>query len=278
MRRNTQPNRGFFFFIAMFMCSCLIMTSTAGLLASVEGIASTPLYFIADFFSTVTRGAGNALTDLQQIGRLRQRNAELEEALARSQAELVNLREVASDAQRLADLLEYRSAFQNQETVTAEVIAYDPNALTRTIIINRGSRDGIAPGMPVTTQLGLVGRVTNVTATAARVLLVTDPTNNVSARLQTSREQGTVIGLLSGSLRMDLIPLDATVDDGDIVITSGLGGNFPPDIPIGQVTSSSRESGALSQTAELRPLVNFDQLEFVLVVTSFQPVDISVFD
>jgi rod shape-determining protein MreC len=278
MRRNAPSNRGLFFFMMMFMCSCLIMTSTAGLLASVEGIASTPLYFIADFFSTVTRGANNTLQDLQQLGRSRQRIGELEEALARSQAELVQLREVASDAQRLADLLEYRSAFTNQETITAEVIAYDPNALTRTIIINRGSRDGLTPGMPVTTQLGLVGQITDVTATAARVLLVTDPSNNVSARLQTSRAQGTVIGLLSGSLRLELIPLDETVDDGDIVITSGLGGDFPADIPIGQVTSSSRESGALTQTAELRPLVNFDQLEFVLVVTSFQPVDISAFD
>lgn len=278
MRRNGQPNRSILFLFSMFLCSCMIMTSTAGLLASVEGIASTPLYFLSDIFSNASRSTNRIVSDLREIGQSRQRIAELEDALARSQAELVELREIASDAQRLAELLEYRSAFQNQETVTAEVIAYDPNALTRTIVINRGSRDGLSVGMPVTTQQGLVGQIIDVTATASRVLLVTDPTSNISARLQTSRAQGTVIGLLTGSLRMDLIPLDDTVDDGDIVITSGLGGSFPPDIPIGQVTSSSREAGALSQSAELRSLVNFDRLEFVLVVTSFVPVDISAFD
>ncbi len=278
MRRNPQPARGILFLGAIFLCSCMIMTSTAGLLASVEGLASTPLYFIADIFSAASRGVNNTLTDLRQLSSLRERNVELEESLAQLQAELVDLREVASDAQRLAELLDYRSTFLNQQTITAEVIAYDPNALTRTIIINRGSRDGVSVGMPVTTQAGLVGRITHVTAVASRVLLVTDPSINVNARLQTTRAHGKISGLLSGGLRMELIPFDAMVEDGDIVITSGLGGTFPPDIPIGQVTSSLRETSGLTQSAEVRSLVNFDQLEFVLVVTSFEPVDISAFD
>lgn len=278
MRNNPQPARGMLFLSAVFLCSCMIMTSTAGLLASVEGLASTPLYFIADMFSAIPRGVNNTLRDLQQLSHSRERIIELEEALAKLQAELVDSREVASDVQRLAELLDYRATFLNQETITAEVIGYDPSSLTRTIIINRGSRDGIAVGMPVTTQAGLVGRVTDVTAVASRVLLVTDPTINVNARLQTTRAQGTISGLLSGGLRMQLIPLDATVEDGDIVITSGLGGTFPPDIPIGQVTSSLRETSGLTQSAEVRSLIDFGQLEFVLVVTSFQPIDISAFD
>jgi rod shape-determining protein MreC len=278
LRNNPQPARGALFLGAIFLCSCMIMTSTAGLLASIEGLASTPLYFIADIFSVASRGVNNTLTDLRQIATYRERIIELEEALAQFQAEAVDLREVASDAQRLAELLDYRSTYLNQQTITAEVIAYDPNALTRTIVINRGSRDGVAVGMPVTTQAGLVGRVTNVTAVASRVLLVTDPSINVPARLQTTRAQGKVSGLLSGGLRMELIPLDAVVEDGDIVITSGLEGTFPSDIPIGQVTSSLRETSGLTQSAEVRSLVNFDQLEFVLVVTSFEPIDISTFD
>lgn len=253
------------------------MTSTAGLLASIEGLASTPLYFIADIFSAASRGVNNTLTDLRQISTFRERIIELEEALAQLQAEAVDLREVGIDAQRLAELLDYRSSYLNQQTITAEVIAYDPNALTRTIIINRGSRDGVSVGMPITTQAGLVGRVTDVTAVASRVLLVTDPTINVPSRLQTSRAPGKISGLLSGGLRMELIPSGSVVEVGDIVITSGLGGTFPPDIPIGQVVSSV-ETSALTQSAEVRSLVDFDRLEFVLVVTSFEPVDISAFD
>ena len=77
---------------------------------------------------------------------------------------------------------------------------------------------------------------------------------------------------------MDMIPLDSQVREGDLVITSGLGGNFPPDLVIGQVTSVSLSPDALNRVAQVHSLVDFDTLEFVLVVTNFQPIDLSVFD
>ncbi|PJF21058.1 MAG: rod shape-determining protein MreC, partial [Phototrophicales bacterium] len=235
----------------MFACGCLIITSAAGSLAGIEGFAGTPLNILSGIFTDVTQGLDNLVSDLREIQRLRARNAELEEALARSQAELVELREIASDAQRLAALLDYTNTFTNQETIVAEVISYDPNALFKTIVINKGSRDGIAPGMPVVTDQGLVGRVIDVTSNAARVLLIIDPSSYVSARLQTTRAQGSVRGQLTGNLEMIMIPLDAEVQEGDIVITSGLGGNFPPDIPIGQVTSKRQFEFELNQVAQI---------------------------
>ncbi len=278
MRRNWRSNPFLFFIVSLFMCSCLILTSLSGLLTSAEGLAATPLYFVSDFFSDASEQLNDAVEDLQQIQTLRERNAELEEALARSQAELVRLREIESDYRRIAALVDYTNAFDTQETVTAEVIGYDPNALLRTIIINVGSRNGITTDMPVVTQQGLIGRVIKVTDNASQVLLIIDPNSNVSSRLQTTRAQGTIEGLLAGNLRMRLIPLDADVQVGDIVLTSGLGGNFPADVPIGQITSRRQFESELYQTAEVRSFVDFDRLEFVLVVTNFQPVDLSVFE
>jgi rod shape-determining protein MreC len=98
----------------------------------------------------------------------------------------------------------------------------------------------------------------------------------VSARIQTTRIAGSVRGDVNAALSMDLIPLGSLVQEGDIVITSGLGGNFPADITIGQVSSVRQEE--LFQSAQVRSLVNFDVLEIVLVITNFQPVDLSVFD
>lgn len=278
MRRNWRTNRIVFFFISLFLCSGLILTSVAGIIAPVEGIAATPLNFLAGIFNDLTRGAGGLFSDLAEIQDLRARNAELEEALAQFQAELVELREIASDYQRLSDLLDYTSSVQNQETIAAEVINYDQNSLLRTIAINRGTRDGITRGMPVVTHQGLVGRVINVTANASRVLLVTDPSSHVSARLQTTRDQGSVQGQLTGNLRMVMIPQEAEVRVGDLVFTSGLGGNFPSDIPIGQITSKHQFEFELNQEAEVHSLVDFDTLEFVLVITSFQPIDLSAFE
>jgi rod shape-determining protein MreC len=260
------------------VCVGLIFGSISGRLGGVENILSTPLQFISTFFNQAAQTANDLFSNLAEVQTLRERNEQLEEALARSQAELVELREIASDAARLSELLDYVSAVDSQETLTAEVIGYDQNNLLRTIIINKGARDGLATGMPVVTKQGLVGRIIDVTALASRVLLISDPSSSVSARLQTSRAQGAVQGRLTGSLRMSLIPLEAEVEVGDVVLTSGLGGNFPPDIVIGQVTSVRQFEFELNQEAEVRSLVNFDTLEFVLVITNFEPIDISVFD
>lgn len=278
MRRNWTANRILFLIFCLFLCGGLILVSAAGSLSVAEDTASTPLNFISGVFNNVAQRANTFAGDLAEIQTLRQRNAELEEALAQFQAELVDLREIASDYQRIADLLEYTTASPDQEFVPADVINFDQNARLRTIVINRGARDGIAVGMPVIVRQGLVGRILNVSANASRVLLITDESSFVSARLQTTREEGSVQGNLAGNLRMIDIRLDASVQVGDIVVTSGLGGNFPPNLTIGQVESNRQLEFELNQEAEVRSLVDFSTLEIVLVITSFQPIDLSVFD
>lgn len=276
MRQNWRSNRLLYLIVILIICIGLIVGSLSGFLASAEGFLAAPLNFVSGIFNRIAITISNTAVDLAEIQQLRQRVAELEETLAQFQAELVDLREVASDYERLADLLDYTSTTENQEFVTADVIGLDQSGFLRTMVINRGTRDGIAVGMPVVTRQGLVGRVINVTANAARVELITDSNSAISARLQTTRVQGIVVGD-AGGLRMELIPLGQPIQEGDLVITSGLGGNLPPDIPIGQVARISSDVYALNQQAELRTLVNFDTLEIVLVVTSFQPVDTAIF-
>jgi rod shape-determining protein MreC len=277
--RRWRSNRRVFLIVCLLIAFGLIISSQLGILSPAEGLASVPLNFISGIFNRISLAISGSVGDLADIETLRARNADLEEALVKFQSELVDLREIASDYQRLAELLDYTSTTQNQEYITANVIANaDPNSLLRTIVIDRGARDGIAVGMPVVTKQGLVGRVYNVSANAARILLIIDPTSSISARLQTTRAEGSVVGQLSGDLNMTFIPLDATVQQGDLVITSGLGGNLPPDIVIGQITSKRQFEFELYQEAVVRSLNNFDTLEIVLVITNFQPTDLSVFD
>lgn len=278
MVRNWRSNRPVFLAVSLFFCFGLMILSQVGLLAPLENILAVPLNLASGVFNDVALSLVSGVTDVAELQNLRQRNADLEEALAQFQSELVELREIASDYERLAELLDYTTAVTNQEFVTADVINVDQTGLRRTIIINRGTRDGIRLGMPVVTGQGLIGRVLDVSATASRVLLITDRDSAVSARLQSSRAQGSVQGQLSGNLRMTMIPLGSTVQVGDLVITSGLGGNFPPDIIIGVVTSIRQFEFELFQEAEVTSLNNFDTLEFVLVITSFEPVDLSAFE
>ncbi len=260
-------------------CTALIVMSQLGILSPVRGLIAAPLNLITGVFNRLTLGVVNGADNFADVETLRQRNADLEEALARFQAELVDLREIASDYQRLAGLLDYTTAAQDQEFVSADVISNaDSNSLLRTMVINRGARDGIEVGMPVVTQLGMIGRILDVTASASRVLLITDPSSAISGRLQTTRAEGSVVGQPSGDLRMTFIPLDANVQEGDIVVTSGLGGNLPADLVLGQVISVQQLQNELFQEAVVRNLNDFNTLEIVLVITNFQPVDLSVFD
>jgi rod shape-determining protein MreC len=257
----------------------LIVLSQTGILGPVRGIAASPLNFLTGIMTRISTSLSTNTQGIEDIETLRRRNADLEEALARFQSELVELREIASDYQRLADLVNYSMASDDRTFIAADIIARsDPNAPLRTIVISRGTRDGLTVGMPVVTQLGLIGRILQVTANASRVLLVTDPSSAVSARLITSRAEGSVVGRLGGDMVMEFIPLNAEAQPGDIVTTSGLGGNFPSDVTIGQVTSVRQQEAELFQEAVVRSLIDFDTLEMVLVITSFQPVDLSVFE
>jgi len=129
--------------------------------------------------------------------------------------------------------------------------------------------------MPVVTQQGLVGRVDAVIANAARIKLITDSTSVVNVRLQSAEIEAQLQGSLTGDVFLDMIPLDETIEPGDVVLTSGLGGNYPPNIFVGQVLSTQRRENALFQTASVQPIVDFSSINAVLVVTNFRAVDIS---
>ncbi|MDX2139360.1 MAG: rod shape-determining protein MreC [Chloroflexota bacterium] len=278
IQRNPRARRGIFLLITLFVCLVLFIISAIGLLAPIEGLAGTPLNALSGLFNRIALALTGGVSDLAEIQELRQRNADLEEALARLQPQLVEALEIQSDYERLADLIDYTERFPDQQFIAADVIGGDANNLLRstTIIINRGARDGIAVRMPVVTGQGLVGRITRVSADAAQVLLITSSESRVSARVQVSRAEGSVIGNVDGSLTLGFVPLNAGLADNDIIITSGLGGNFPADIVIGQAINVRQTE--LAQEADVRSLINFDILEVVLVITSFQPVDLSVFE
>lgn len=278
LRSLGRPSRLLLLIFMLSLCGGLILLSVAGALTAVEDVAAAPLRGLSGLFNRLSLSLSATFEELNNLGQLRERIAELEEQLARRQIESIQLREAASDYERLIDLLSYTSALENQEYLTADVIAVEQTGIARSVIINRGTRDGIAVGMPVTTDLGLVGRIIRVSANAAQVQLINDENSAVSSRLQTSRAHGSIIGQASGVLRLTMVDLDEEIRQGDLVITSGLGGNFPADIVVGQVTSVRQFEFELFQEAEVRSLIDFGALEFVLVITSFEPIDLTVFE
>ena len=209
----------------------------------------------------------------RDITSLRQRNAELESEVAALRAQVIELSERASQVDTLAALVDYSRANPESRYVAADVIGRDPSPFLHYIIINRGSNDGILRGMPVVTDQGLVGRVDAVIADASRIQLITDPLSAVNIRLQSSDVEAVLSGSITGDLSLNLIPQDVIIEEGDLVLTSGLGGGYPTDLPIGQVTNIRKREADLFQEASVQPVVDFSRLSIVLVITNFRPVN-----
>ncbi|MEW6579492.1 MAG: rod shape-determining protein MreC [Chloroflexota bacterium] len=273
-----RGGRVFSFGMMLLAVLLLITLSMTGALGPLESIVAVPLNLIQRVVGSPARTVGGLVDDLAAYQRQKQRIDDLEEALAVYQAELAQLREKGEDYDRLAALLDYnRFGPEDHEYVTCDVIGMGATGFVRSIQINCGRRDGVSLLDPVVTERGLVGRVAQVSATGAQVLLVSDPKSSVNARLQTTRHDGVVIGQLSGDLVMSFIPIDATVSEGDLVMTSGLGQTLPPDLLVGQVLSVSLAETELYQEARVRSLVDFDRLEIVQVLVNFEPVDLTIF-
>jgi rod shape-determining protein MreC len=114
-----------------------------------------------------------------------------------------------------------------------------------------------------------------VIADAARVQLINDPASSVNVRLQNAETEASLVGSVTGDLLLQLIPQDVNVQQGDLVLTSGLGGGYPPDLIVGQVVNVRSRDFDLFQQATVQPVVDFNRLEIVLVIVNFKPVDIS---
>jgi rod shape-determining protein MreC len=249
----------------------------AGLLQPLEGLLlrlTTPLQGGVSFVTGQFDELSQTARDLRD---LRQRNEELEEQNASLLLENVRLREIEVEASRLRDLLNFAQANPSFEIqgahVVGRVVAHDPSSLQRYLTLDVGQEEGVARNMPVVTDRGLVGRISETGQGWSRVLLIIDPTSTVSALTQSTRASGSIEGQADGSLVMRSIPQSDTVSVGDTVFTSGLGGNFPRQILIGQIVEAERRDYELYQSATVQPTVDFDHLEAVLIVTGFEPIE-----
>lgn len=253
----------------------LIALALGGYLAPITRLGLNPLIAAQTWFSIRVLAIQDYLNAPQDVARLRQRNAELEAEVARLQTEIITLQQQIAETRLLSSLVDFARVNPEYRYLGAAVISRDPSPFLQYVIINRGSDDGLRRGMPVVTAQGLVGRIAAVTAGAARVQLITDASSTINIRLDPSRAQGIMQGQVTGEVSLDMIPRQAEVASGELVLTSGLGGNYPPDILIGQVVSVRSRETDLFQRAAVQPVVDFSGLEIVLVITNFRPVEIA---
>ncbi len=214
------------------------------------------------------RGYWRAMTVLQSENeQLKKENDEL-------RAANIQMASISAENRELRTLLEYKNQHKQQTVVAAKVIARNFGDAQDSIYIDAGQDKGLARDMAVV-HGGLVGVVDEVYADNARVLLMTSPRFRIGARVlrADSRAVGIVggIGAASSQLLMEHIAREASVREGDVIITSGYSGSHPEDILIGKVTKVHMDSVGLLQQADLEATADVADVERVLVITGFSP-------
>ena len=252
----------------------LLLLHEGGQLQPIENIVQVVLSPIERVASGVFGGAGNLFGAVRDLNELRERNAELEKQNQDLLTEIAQLRGLQGENSTLRELLNFTQENPTYKYQPAAVIGRDPSPYLRYITINAGSREGLKPGMPVVTAGStLIGRVADVGFRSAKVQLLNDLSSAVNVRLQTTNVTGLAQGQQDGSLLVQYLPLATEIITNDIALTSGLGGNLPRNLVVGQVTGVDKKDFDVAQSAQLRPAADYDRLDVVLVITNFEPIE-----
>jgi len=229
---------------------------------------------ISAFIRSFTYGPFYAFSNhIKELEGVRDDNRRLHQKVMELSLRNFWLNEEHLENQRLRELLRFRSELTHK-VIPADVVAVDPNRRYFSVWINKGSREGVKRNMPVVNMHGLVGKVVDVSAHSSVVQLMIDPSFRASALDQRSRVFGIIKPGSGFTLRLDNVPLQEDAMVGDQVISSGLGGIFPPGIKIGVVISVensetfSKEdrSFGIFKMIQVKPSVDFSSLEELFVL------------
>src|SRR3990172_7118335 len=259
-------------FTLMLAAAGLLALNLAGYLEPAKSLVLRPIGAVQGWLATRAAALRRLLNSPGDVLSLREENERLRAEISQLEQENIALREQAAEAEILSALLGYARSQPDSRYLAANVIGRDVSPFIRSLWIGRGSDAGLTRGMPIVTERGLVGRVAEVFATVARVQLITDPSTVVNVQFQTSRTDGALRAQVNGELWVDLIDQAAEVAPGELVLTSGLGGAYPPEVPVGSVLTVRQRDFELFQQAVIQPSVDFEALEIVLVITNFQPL------
>jgi rod shape-determining protein MreC len=198
---------------------------------------------------------------------VQEENKKLKKKIGELEATMNAYKEGYLEAQRLKKILAFENE-SNHTFVCARVIGKELGALSRTLLINKGSADGLTSGMPVLVPPGLIGRLTDVSWHYSKVLLLIDENSNMDAVVQRNRTQGIISGAGPEGMMLKYVPQTQDVQKGDVIVSSGIGGVFPAGLMVGLVHDVDRKNTGLFLRINVWPFTDLSKLEEVMVLTS----------
>lgn len=238
---------------------------------NVAGEALYPFQYAASAVTGFFVVSWEFIVDVRKVYTENQRLKELVDEYTGIEYQLIETR---LTNQRLQALLNFRQEMEFDVT-PAQVIGRNPSTWFSNLTIDKGSKHGIKVDMPVVTNQGLVGKIIEVYPSYSKVQLLISPDSGVSSIVQRTRDNGVLIGLShpSGYLRITRLSALSDVKEGDVIISSPLTGLYPKGLVIGRVVEVYYNPVTLERSALVKPEVDFDRLEEVLIITDYTRVD-----
>ena len=271
MYESKSPSRSTGLFL--FLCAAMLllaMLSQQSWAAGARGAARSALAPLEQSMTAASDQVVRIASVFGDVSSLRAENARLRTADEALRAQVVELNAAAKENASLRQALDFQKS-SGHKLIAADVIGAGPDALTKTMEIDRGTADGVRPGMVVVTGAGLLGRVLEAGPHAANVQTLADPQSRVNVYLSKSGLQGTVSGG-PAALQLDLEhSIGVSASSGDWVLTSGVGGSYPRGLVVGEIATIVRRDTATSDAAQVAWVNDLSSISFVLVITDFMP-------
>ena len=222
----------------------------------------SPFQKAATFVVKTVQGASRQYVFLVN---LEKENRELKQKIAELQEENHQMKEMKLTNERMRQLLKFREK-NSPSMIGAEVIGQDPSSWFKSVTIDKGEGDGVKKGMAVVSPIGVIGQVLKTAPHYATVLLVTDYNSAIDCIVQRTRAKAIVEGIGENRCQLKYLLRADEAAVGDVVVTSGLGGNFPKGLMVGEIKKIDKRGHGVFQYAELVPSVDLTQLEEVFVI------------
>jgi rod shape-determining protein MreC len=249
----------------------VLMTNTeSNNLSAFENAVSSLVSPIQNGLTYIKNKANGNNSFFTNINDLKSENSELKAKNSELEQTLREMETLKTENNTLKEYLNLTKKYSDYTTVPGYVINRDISNYSKTIVINVGTSDGVEEGMTVIADEGLVGYITSVTSSTAKVQTIVDPSSNVSSLMSSTRDTIVCKGTLEdvSSLKAVYIPVSAQVTEGDNVETSGIGGIYPKGIHIGTISEVVNTNNISDRYAIVKTAVDFEKLETILVVTN----------
>jgi len=262
----------------LFLTVNLIMLAVTTRRPAASGLGRAMIAFVAPFQELATRvvktvqdGWWNYLF----LVSVAQENQQLLKELGASRQKIIQQSELELENQRLRELLGFKRSLP-APAIAAEIIGKDPSAWFKTVIIDKGSTDGLRRGLPAVSSLGVVGQIIEVSARQSRLMLIIDRNSGADALVQRTRARGIVKGTSQDDCYLDYVLHAVDVRVGDLVVSSGFDGVYPKGLLIGTVSAVDFKGGDFFKDVQITPAVDFDKLEEVLIILESPPTPAGV--